>query len=166
MIKLDTYCLEKLDIYGRHYSLLQGMSMDKKIQLYIARDFLKYLSEYQAVSDDKIEVGKMYAFIKGDREIGIVGSTKMDSEGILDVIYAIKKSERGKGHGANILNEITNYYLNNINGIKGIKLVIDEVNKESIGTAKLNGYEKVGINLEGNVGEWYYSKDVESRLRK
>ena len=69
MIKLDTYWLEKLDIYGRHYSLLQGMSMDKKIQLYIARDFLKYLSEYQAVSDDKIEVGKDYPGIEEEREL-------------------------------------------------------------------------------------------------
>ena len=165
MIKLDTYELEKLDIEGKHYGLLQGMSMDKKIQLYIARDFLKYLSGYQAISEDVIEVGKMYTFTKNGREIGIVGSTKMD-DGILDVIYAIKKSERGKGHGANILNEITNYYLNNIEGIKGIKLFIDEVNKESIGTAKLNGYEKVSVNSEGNVGEWYYNKDIESRRRK
>lgn len=165
MIKLDTYELEKLDIEGKHYCLLQGMSMDKKIQLYIARDFLKYLSGYQAISEDVIEVGKMYTFTKNGREIGIVGSTKMD-DGILDVIYAIKKSERGKGHGANILNEITNYYLNNIEGIKGIKLFIDEGNKESIGTAKLNGYEKVSVNSEGNVGEWYYNKDIESRRRK
>ena len=165
MIKLDTYCLEKLDIYGEHYGLLQGMSVDKKIQLYIARDFLEYLSEYQAVSDDKIEVGKMYAFTKNSREIGIVGSTKME-DGILDVIYAIKRSERGKGHGANILNEITDYYLNNIEGIKGIKLVIDEVNKESKGTAKLNGYKLINVNSENNVGEWYYSKDIETRGRK
>ena len=165
MIRLDTYELEKLDIEGKHYGLLQGMSIDKKIQLYIARDFLKYLSEYQAVSDEIVEVGKMYAFTKNGREIGIVGSTKME-DGILDVIYAIKRSERGKGHGANILKEITNYYLNNIEGIKGIKLVIDEVNKESIGTAKLNGYELINVNSENNVGEWYYSKDIETRGRK
>lgn len=165
MIKLETYCLEKLDIYGDHYGLLQGMSIDKKIQLYIARDFLKYLSQYQATNDEKIEVGKMYAFTNNGREIGIVGSTKMD-DGILDVVYAIKRSERCKGHGANILNEITKYYLNNIEEIKGIKLVIDEVNKESIGTAKLNGYEKISINSQGNVGEWYYSKDTAIKGRK
>ena len=165
MIKLDTYSLENIDMYGEHYGLLQGMSVDKKIQLYIARNFLEYLSQYQAIDDEKIEVGKIYAFTKNGREIGIVGSTKMN-DGVLDVVYAIKRSERGRGHGANILKEITNYYLNNVEGIKGIKLSIDEVNKESRGTAKLNGYEKISVNNEGNVGEWYYPKNMESRGRK
>ena len=155
MIELKSFKLEKLDIEGKHYGLIQGMAMDNKIKLYIARDFIKWLGEHQAISEDKIEVGKMYAIIEEEREIGVVGSLNLTDDGILNVIYAIKKNVRDKGYGKKILEEVTSYYLENIKGIRGIKLTIDSSNKGSKRVALANGYVNKGIEDSG-LENWYY----------
>jgi RimJ/RimL family protein N-acetyltransferase len=157
MIKLETLYLEKLEINGKHYGLVESMSLDKKIKMYIARDFLVWLEQHQAILDNEIEVGKMYAVIKDGREIGIVGSTGNMEDGILNVIYAIKKDARDRGNGYKLLKEITTYYLNNIDGIKDIKLVIDKSNKASYKLAEKEGYVKYKEN-ESGLEEWYYRK--------
>ena len=163
MIKLDTFYLEKLDIAEKHYGLIEGMSLDKKVKAYIDRDFFVWLGKHQAISDDKIEVGKMYAVIKDGREIGVVGSSGDLEDGILNVVCAIKKNVRDRGYGTKLLEEVTFYYLENIKGIKGIKLVIDQSNKASRGIAINNGFVKIdGVNEVG-LEEWYYSK---SRIRE
>lgn len=154
MINLKSFSLEKLDIYGKHYGLVQGMSLDEKIKAYIDRDFLVWLEKHQAVLEDKIEVGKMYAIIKDGRELGVVGSSGKLDNGILKVIYAVKKNVRGRGYGQNILEEVTDYYLDNIDGIKGIKLVIDQSNKASKGVARNNNYMK--SDSDNGLEEWYY----------
>ena len=156
MIKINDFYLEKLDIYGKHYGLIQGMSLDDKIRAYIDRDFFVWLENHQAVSDEKIEVGKMYAIIKEGIELGVIGSSGDLKDGILNVVYAIKKNMRNRGYGQKILEEVTFYYLENIKGIKGIKLEIDKSNKASKGVANNNSYIKTeGLNEKG-LEEWYY----------
>ena len=161
MIQLKSLSLEKLDI-NKHFGLIQGMSLDNKIKAYIAKDFIKWLEEYQANNSDNIEVGKIYVIIDGNREIGIVGSTSFE-DGILNVVYAIKRNVRDRGYGYKILKEITNHYLTNIEGIKGIKLEIDKGNKASIGVAKKNEYIKSNDINDKGLEEWYYLDNVRRR---
>ena len=163
MIQLNSLSLEKLD-FNKHFGLIQGMSLDNKIKSYIAKDFIKWLEDYQTNNSDNIEVGKIYVIMDGNREVGIVGSTSFE-DGILNVVYAVKRNLRDRGYGYRILKEITNYYLSNIEGIKGIKLEIDKGNKASIGVAKKSEYIKSNDINDKGLEEWYYLDEVSTKKR-
>lgn len=157
MIIIGDFCLEKLDINSKHSALISGMAEDKKIKDYIDNKFKDWLSKYESDSEEKIEPCKMYVIreIETAREIGVVGSTSFE-DGILNVVYAIKRNVRGRGYGFRVLEEITMYYLENIKGIKSIKLEIHESNKASRGCANRISYVKSEDSNEKGLEEWYY----------
>lgn len=163
MIKLTSFNLEKIQLEGKHYGLVQNMSIDNKIKLYIEKDFFDWLKKHQASSNDQIDVGKMYVVSKDGREYGIVGSEGINEDGYLDVVYAIKKNMRDRGYGTKVLEEITPYLLEHVKDIKGIHLRIDESNKGSKGIAMKNGYIEKTEEKENGVESWYYYNDMDKK---
>ena len=139
MIHLRTMNLEKIDKI-KHYGLLMNLERDSKVQGYISRNFISWLDKHQAISDDKIEVGKSYVVCKDNCYIGIVGSLSFSNDGILEVWYTIKKNLRGRGYGEKILAEITPYLIEHVDGLNDIVLKIDTNNNASKKVAERNGY--------------------------
>lgn len=139
MIHLRTINLEKFD-KKKYYDLMSRLERDENVKRYFSKNLEVWLEKHQAVSDDKIEVGKTYVIVKEHKYIGIVGSLSFSSNGILEVCYAIDKDFRGNGYGEKILAEITPYLIEHVDDLKDIKLKIDKENIASKKVAERNGY--------------------------
>ena len=150
MIKLTSFNLEKIQLEGKHYGLVQNMSLDNKVKLYIEKDFFDWLKKYQAISDDEIEIGKMYAIEKDKKEYGVIGSKGINEDGYLELVYAIKKNMRDRGYGTKVLEEITPYLLEQVKNIlqdieeiKFVTMTTSDVCRHPLVQKIIDAYEKI-----------------------
>lgn len=141
MIKLRTLNLEELNCKDKdgHYSLKQRLSTDEAVYRYVSKRFDTWIEEPK--EKEQYEVGKTYVITNNNQEqIGMCGSTKFTPNGVIDFWVAIDKQQRKKGYGEKIAVQITEYFLENIEGLKDISFVINKYNHRSNKVALLSGY--------------------------
>ena len=164
MIKLKTFELEKIDL-TKHYNLINNLSKDTNICNYISKNFYNFVKKRIPLQDNIIEPGKAYVITKDNIDIGIIGSSELSSDGILEVWCAIRKDLQNKSYGSKLLWEITIYLIENIKGLEDIELKINNQNFNSIHVATSNGYVYRTTNTTNEISTYRYFNE-ESTKRK
>lgn len=142
MINIRSEELEALRMYEKsHLQMIKKLKQDSDIS-YISEDYEDFVSEPK--SDDIFEPGKTYIVNYKNNKIGMIGTKKIDSKGIIELWYIIDKYYRGKGYGNKTLGLITQYLIEYVQGVEDVKLLIDKNNLKSIKCALNNGYNEVG----------------------
>lgn len=150
MIKLRNLNLEALD-YSKngHYSIVRKLNEDQGVYNYVSKHFDTWIKE--PTTDDKYEIGKAYIITTQENEkIGICGSTTMDAQRTIDFWIAIDKSQRNKNYAEKTLVQVTEYFLENIENLKDIKLVINKRNESSNRVALKSGYTITNTDIDSN----------------
>lgn len=164
MIKLKTFELEKIDL-TKHYNLINNLSKDTNICNYISKNFYNFVKKRIPLQDNIIEPGKAYVITKDNIDIGIIGSSELSSDGILELWCAIRKDLQNKSYGSKLLWEITIYLIENIKGLEDIELKINNQNFNSIHVATSNGYVYRTTNTTNEISTYRYFNE-ESTKRK
>lgn len=126
-------------------------SLNSYVKQLLIDDNSKYVKQVEERLNKKISntvLGNGFLVKLQDKIIGYVYFSPI-SNYRLYLEYSVLKSERKKGYGKLILNEVTNYVIQNYN-IKQIMLDIDRSNLASMNTAISCGYnyddDTIGMN--------------------
>ena len=145
MIKLRTLNLEPLNILNGdgHILLRRRLNEDISVYNYVSRHFSEWTKE--PINSDSYEIGNGKAYVISDdsKKIGMLGSTKFSSDGVIDLWVALDREYRGDGYGEKVLIQMTQYFVENLNYLSDIQLVINKSNLISLKTAKACGYNLV-----------------------
>lgn len=145
MIKLRTLNLEPLNILNGdgHILLRRRLNEDISVYDYVSRHFSEWTKE--PINSDSYEIGNGKAYVISDdsKKIGMLGSTKFSSDGVIDLWVALDREYRGYGYGEKVLIQMTQYFVENLNHLSDIQLVINKSNLISLKTAKACGYNLV-----------------------
>ena len=140
MIKLKTLNLEALNLRNfEHARFVNRMASDEKTK-YISSRLNQFVEE--PTDKDAFEVGKTYIVRDGEKNIGLIGTKELDRRGDLEPWILIYPDERGKKYGEKITLELIPFFLDNIENLKDIKLVINRSNYASRKIAENAGYKR------------------------
>lgn len=140
MIKLKTLDLEALNLRNmEHFRFVNRMSQDEKTK-YISSRLNDFVEE--PTDKENFEVGKTYIIRDGKKNIGLLGTKELDRRGDLEPWILIYPDERGKKYGEKITFELIPLFLDNVENLKDIKLVINKSNYASKKIVENAGYIK------------------------
>ena len=119
------------------------LNEDISVYNYVSRHFSEWTKE--PINSDSYEIGNGKAYVISDdsKKIGMLGSTKFSSDGVIDLWVALDREYRGYGYGEKVLIQMTQYFVENLNHLSDIQLVINKSNLISLKTAKACGYNLV-----------------------
>lgn len=154
-INLRHYILEPFSLKNsEHKYILNRLASDIKVKKYISLDFTNFVNE--ANPDKKFDDGACYAVKKDDEIIGLLGTTKLDEHGLLELWLALNPSDSGRGNGTKILVETTSYLIDTLVQLKDIKLVIKKDNYISKQSAINGGYILSSVDNTNNMETYRY----------
>lgn len=140
MMKLRTLNLEALNLKNReHFRLVSRMSRDEKVK-YISRRLDEFVEE--PTNTEQFEVGKTYVIKDGEKNIGLLGTKELNRKGELEPWIIISPDERGNKYGAKVTEQIIPFFVENVQGLKDIKLVINKSNYASRKIVEDAGYKR------------------------
>lgn len=144
-IKLKTLALENLNMCNsEHYILVKKSVRDENSKKFVSKNMDKFVKE--PIDESKFEDGKTYILKDKEKLIGFIGSKKLNSNGVLEFWYNIDADYRNNGYATKVLEEITPYLIENIDGLKDIKLNINKYNHASKKVALKAGYNIVDVD--------------------
>ncbi len=142
-INLRDLALENLNMSNTdHYLLIKRNSRDEDSIKYVSKNMEKFVSEGKT---NEFEDGKTYILKDHDKIVGFIGSKKIKSNGILELWYNIDKNERNNGYATKMLEEVTPYLIENVDGLEDIELKINKYNHPSKKSAENAGYNLYDI---------------------
>ena len=139
-MKLRTLNLEALDLKNiEHYRFVNRMARDEKTK-YISSRLNEFVKEPE--NSEEFEVGKTYVIKDEDKKIGLLGTKELDRRGDLEPWILISPDERGKKYGRKVTEEIIPFFIENVDHLKDIKLVINKSNYASRKIVEDAGYKR------------------------
>lgn len=156
MIHLRTLDLEPFGVRRKgHYRLRRRLHEDQAVYDYISKHFSTFIEEPE--SEDYYEIGKSYVIRDQEEQIGMLGSSNLYNNGIVDLWCAIDPEFRHQGYGEKVLVQMTQYLIENITSFADIKLVINKTNQYSNQTAVSCGYHLVDNYAGNNIYQYFKS---------
>lgn len=138
-IKMDSLVITEYCVNDkRKYRFLETVSCDPLINQFVSYSIDQYIEESEG--SQELKIGPAYIIADDRKLVGLIRLAFMDSNGILNLHYAVHPSYRREHYGTKILREVPDYLLKNFTDINTIELYIKEINQNSRKCASNAGF--------------------------
>lgn len=118
----------------RKYRFVKDMSEDPLVRHFVSNSMEEWLEDSEGLQE--VLVGPAYIIEDERKLIGFIRLAFLDSDGTLNLHYAVHPNYRKQHYGTKILQETSQYIFKNFSNIKKIELYIKEINTGSIKCAE------------------------------
>lgn len=138
-LTITSFCLENIE----HLKFRNDLQKDELIYEFVSTSIE---DDFYEVYSDNLELENSYIIKFQNTLVGYIYLTKLaESEGLVELRYAVHPKYRRLGYGRKILEECRKY-LFTLDNINGIELHIRKDNESSIYCAKRAKYKCIGEN--------------------
>ncbi len=123
----------------RKIRFIKEVSEDPLINHFVSHTMDEWLEDSEDV--DQLLIGPAYIIEDNRKLVGFIRPAFMDTNGILNLHYAVHPDYRKQGYGTKILTETSKYLFRNMDAVKQIELYIKEINTGSIRCAENARFE-------------------------
>lgn len=139
-----------------HYKLVKQLENVEGIN-YVSKELSNFVKESK--HSDKVIPGNTYVIENNDNDlVGLLGFEELDRCGNLEIWTILNPYYRGKHYASMTLEQIVPYMIENVDGLKDIKLVIQKNNEKSKRVATSHGFNEVEKIDDKRVYYYFRSK--------